>query len=510
MDQINNKYAGLLGGLFNAALLTVCWQMPGNASPVSPDNIKYTPQPFAITAGISFQQAMQRLKDTSYALKAADASSAASEQQAQAMSHLWSPIINLDARAIKYRTEVDVPLGNVKNAGEKLANQAFGSAVDQLPAPLPEDSANQIKDRFSSSLSGLLDYVPNSQNLVIEDSLFRPSISMVMPLYAGGSIQAAQTIAQLNHQKSKLSREQLDQQQTLILVEAYFGQQLALRLKQLSSQHLLGLQQHVSNAFKLEQQGMISKSQRLQAEVAMQSAQRQSDQASANELSSRYRLQQLLQQQDVHNLATPLFVNTQPLQPLESYLSAFQQQSPQLEQFSKDKQLAKQAATIAKSQLLPNAYAFGQQTLNKSDWMVGIGARYTLLSNTDRKKLLNAAQARVEAVDALKMQAQQDIQQIILRSYYEAEAARKAFLSMQKDIEAAKENLRTQQFSFKEGETTATFVNDAMTALTLTYTDQATAAYRYDMALAALLTASGMAGQFDQFLAQSDIRTISP
>ena len=465
---------------------------------------------FTAPTGISYQQAMQRLHDSSYALKAADANTRASEQQAQASSHLWSPIVNLDARAIKYRTEVDVPLGNVKNAGENLANQAFGSAVDQLPVPLPEDVASQIKDRFSSSLSGFLDRVPNSQNLVIEDSLFRPSISMVMPLYAGGSIQAAQNMAQLGYQKSLLGYEQLSQQQTPILVEAYFGQQLALRLKQLASQHLLGLQQHVSNALKLQQQGMISKSQRLQAEVAMQTAQRQFDQASANELSSRYRLQQLLHQQDVNNLATPLFVNAQPLQPLENYLSIFQQQSPQLQQLNKDKQLAEQAATIAKAQLLPNAYAFGQQTLNKSDWMIGIGARYTLVSNTDRQKTINAAQARVEAVDNLKLQAQQDIQQLIIRAYYEADAARKAFLSMQTDIESARENLRIQQISFKEGETTATFVNDAMTALNLAYTDQATAAYRYDMALATLLTASGAATRFEQFLTQSDLRTIAP
>lgn len=507
MEHINNKYRHT----FTALILLALWQPCAIAASLdSGINSEKFAGNFTAPTGISYQQAMQRLQDSSYALKAADANTRASAQQAQASSHLWSPIINLDARAIKYRTEVEVPLGNVKNAGENLANQAFGSAVDQLPVPLPDDVASQIKDRFSSSLSGFLDRVPNSQNLVIEDSLFRPSISMVMPLYAGGSIQAAQNMAQLAYQKSLLNHEQLTQHQTPILVEAYFGQQLALRLKQLSSQHLMGLQQHVSNALKLQQQGMISKSQRLQAEVAMQSAQRQYDQAAANELSSRYRLQQLLQQQDVNNLATPLFVNAQPLQPLDTYLSSLQQQSPQLQQFNKDKQLAEQAATIAKAQLLPNAYAFGQQTLNKSDWMIGIGARYTLLSNTDRQKTLHAAQARVQAVDNLKLQAQQDIQQLIIRAYYEADAARKAFLSMQKDIESAGENLRIQQISFKEGESTATFVNDALTALTLTYTDQATAAYRYDIALATLLTASGMAPQFEQFLTQSDLRIIAP
>ncbi|MDR9777695.1 TolC family protein, partial [Rhizobium hidalgonense] len=87
-----------------------------------------------------------------------------------------------------------------------------------------------------------------------------------------------------------------------------------------------------------------------------------------------------------------------------------------------------------------------------------------------------------------------------VRSYHQTDSARKSFLSLQTNIKSAQENLRVQQLSFKEGETTATFVNDALTALNLAYTEQATAAYRYDLALATLLTLTGQAQQFQNYL----------
>lgn len=217
-----------------------------------------------------------------------------------------------------------------------------------------------------------------------------------------------------------------------------------------------------------------------------------------------------MQQSQLPQLTTPLFVQPAPLQPLDFYLAQLAQQSPQLAQLQKDQQLAAEGVQIARASLLPSAYVFGQQALNKNDWLVGVGAHYTLLASMDRKKLLNAAQAREEATQALQLQAQQDLEQLVRRAYFEADNARKAFMSMQTSITAAQENLRVQQLSFREGETTATFVNDAVNALTLAYTDQATAAYRYDMALVTLLSAIGQAQQFSGMSNDASILQVQP
>ncbi|XID75860.1 TolC family protein [Alkanindiges sp. WGS2144] len=461
----------------------------------------------ALNDALSFSDAAQWLEQNAYTLQASRASMSASQNDAQAMAQLWRPVVSLNANAIRYRTEVDVPLNNIKASASTAANQAFQQSLNSLPVPLPDNINEFLGDRFSSSVAGLLDQVPDSGNVVINEKLFGPTISAVMPLYTGGSIQAVQNIAQINAQKAQLGYEQASNQQLLKLVEAYFGQQLAVYLENIAQQNLNGLQQHLYNATQLEQQGMISRSQRLQVEVAVQAAQRQYNQASSNANTSAVYLQQLLAQPVMPHLSTPLFIVNTPLPPLEVFLNQLAQ-SPQLAQLGKDQQIAKEGARVAKAALLPSAYAFGQQTLDKNDWLVGLGARYTLMANTDRKKQLNAAKSRVEAIHALQLQAAQDLQQLVIRAYNETETARKAFLSMQTSINAAQENLRVQQLSFREGETTATFVNDALTALNLAYTDQATAAYRYDLALATLLATTGQAEQFIQYLVHPSLMSV--
>lgn len=464
---------------------------------------------FAAAESLSFSDAERIVQQQSYAIQGAQASLNASRHQAEAVSHLWTPIATLDARATKYRTEVNVPLSNIKSASENAANQALQQGLSSLPAPVPADIANQITNNFSSGLSGLLDRLPDSRNFVVENSMFRPTVSAVMPLYSGGSITATQNIAQLGWQKSELLVQQTSQQQTLTLIEAYFGEQLAKQLLDVSKQYLDSMTGHLDQAIKMEQQGLISHGQRLQAEVATQSAQRQYNQSSSHEEASRYQLLQLLRTTQLPTLTTPLFINADSLPAIDDYFQAYEVTSPQANQLKLDQDIAKQGVTLAKANMLPTAYVFGQQTLNKSDWIIGVGARYTLLSNTDRFKMAAAAQDKVEAAKALTAQAQQDTKQVMVRAYHEAEAARKSFLSMQTDIKSAQENLRIQQASFKEGETTAPFVTDAVSALNAAYSDQAMAAYRYDMALATLLAASGQTDQFKTFLTHPDVMSVS-
>jgi outer membrane protein TolC len=464
---------------------------------------------FALPDSLSFNEAEQVVQHRSYSIESAKANVSAARNQAQASSHLWTPIVTLDARAIKYRSDISVPLSNIKSASENAANQALQQGLSNAPVSIPADVANQITSSFSNSLSGLLDRLPNSSNFVIESSMFRPTVSAVMPIYSGGSITAAQNLAQLDWQKSELTLQQTTQQQTMRLIEAYFGEQLAKQLLSLSTQNLDSLTAHLNQAIKLEQQGMINHGQRLQAEVAKQAAQRQFDQASSHEESSRYALQQLLNVSQLPSLSTPLFINTSNLPAIDTFLQAYQVRSPMANQLKLDQTIAKQGVALAKANIRPNAYLFGQQTLNKTDWIIGVGARYTLLSNVDRLKMASAAQDKVTAAEAMTAQVEQDTQQIIVRAYHEANAARKAFLSMQTDIKSAEENLRIQQTSFREGETTAPFVNDAVSALNATYSDQATAAYRYDMALATLLGASGQIDQFKAFLTQPDFMSVN-
>ena len=80
------------------------------------------------------------------------------------------------------------------------------------------------------------------------------------------------------------------------------------------------MQSHYNNALKLENQGFISKGQRMQFEVVKNNAQRTYQNAEASLRSSLFQLNNLLQSSQITDLSTPLFVNSAQSQSLNSLL----------------------------------------------------------------------------------------------------------------------------------------------------------------------------------------------
>ena len=71
------------------------------------------------------------------------------------------------------------------------------------------------------------------------------------------------------------------------------------------------MQLHVDNAYKLEQQGFISRGQRMQFEVARNQVQRLYQSTQNQHQNSIYELAVLLGLLHIEPLSTPLFINTQ-------------------------------------------------------------------------------------------------------------------------------------------------------------------------------------------------------
>ncbi len=71
---------------------------------------------------------------------------------------------------------------------------------------------------------------------------------------------------------------------------------------------------------------------------------------------------------------------------------------------------------------------------------------------------------------------------------------------------AAEENVRVQTVAFREGEAPISAVIDAQSDLASVRAERISAAYEYDLALAALLAASDRPDEFTDHLARADRR----
>lgn len=466
---------------------------------------------------LSFAAAERRLLETSDLLDAAQAGVRASRDQAEAVQSLWMPVVSLDAQELRYQKTIDIPLQDAKAAQAASIGQFIQGLPGQLPAGTPPALASQIVNQLSQTLPGLVNAIPDSVSFKVQQTLFRPTLSAVMPLYTGGAITAAQDVAKGNVTRAETGLNEARDQLEVRLVGSYFGVQLSRNLLGLAQSNRDGFLHHLDDATRLQQQGVISQAQRLQVQVASNAAQRQYEQARSDYESADAALSSLLQQADSVEPGTPLFVISTPLGPLQGFVETAQSQFPQVQRADADREIARQGLKAAQASYLPSLYLFGESSLDRDhelvvdpDWIVGIGMHYTLFSNTDRRKSESAARERLRAAESAGAQARADIRILTLRAYNEVETSRKAFLSYDTDIVAARENLRVQEISFREGEATAATVIDARNALNAVLTTRAATAYRYDVALAALLSASGEVRQYGDYVQRADREVREP
>jgi len=461
----------------------------------------------------TFDSAQERLSATSSALGAARANADASRSSAEAVSGLNLPIVSLDAQAFRYQKTLEVSLDALRNAVGTV-NASINGFLASLPSgALPAGAAGQLANVGGNALA----HIPDSLSTTITDNVWRPTMTLFWPIYTGGLSGATQDAAAAGVRQADAELLAAGDTLGVQLVAAYFGQQLAAQVRETSRQNLARFELHLRNAQRMEAQGVLSKAQRLQVEVARNAAERQQLRAENDFDTAAAVLTRLLKESQPIDPATPLFALSAPLGPQQEFVEAGRATSPQLVRLQALRDASRSGVKAAQAQWLPKVYGFGSYNFNASnavlpdpDWIVGIGLHYTLSSNVDRSSSEAAAQARARQADAAIEQADNDLETVIIRSYQGVETARRQFMLLATNIVAAEENVRVHTLGFREGEASATALIDAQVALSVARTQRAAAAFEYDLALAQLLAASGQMHQYSSYLARADQRLGAP
>ncbi len=505
MDTGAALRTGLLMGFMAVRIFAAVAVAVASSSVVPADA---APSPESLT----FEEARQRLMALSDALGAAEANLRASESDLAATGALRRPFISLDAQWLRYQKTLELSLDPARAQVSGAADRFIAGLPGMLP-DLPAALTDQIAGRLEQSIPGLLAGIPASVTLRNDRSLFHPTVTAIQPLYTGGAIPAAQAGAKAGAEiaaaQSAVTRDLL----SLRLVQAYFGQQLAAHSMKIARDTRDGFDRHLSNALQMEQQGVLSYSRRLQVAVARDTAQRAFERAEGEYRMATDALTLLLRSEQPIDPRTPLFVNSAVLPPLEEFVDGAMADHPMLRQADAGEKLAQAGTKLAKARFKPQFYAFGAYNLNRDDelliepdWIFGVGVHYSLLSNVDRRDQLAAARARTQAAQNAAREARVEIRQAVTNAYRATEIARRQFHLLQSSVDAARENLRVEEISFKEGEATASDLIDARNTVGLAETQRAAAAYEYDLALAALMNASGQMHRYGDYIRSADRR----
>lgn len=455
-----------------------------------------------LAQNISYAQAEQSVLTDSYSTQANLALQQASKLEAEAVKGLGLPRVDLNVRAYAFHNEVDIPLDSFKNNLEQTLSQGINDRINQ--ENLPSGIADPLKQGLNQTIHSGVGLFPDSANVILEDQVIRPTVSVLMPLYTGGMTSSAKEVASIKAQRSQLNTQQQQDIQRFELIQAYFNAQLQKQLLDSSRFNFDAMQTHYNNALKLENQGFISKGQRMQFEVAKNNAERSYQNAEASLRSSLFQLNNLLQSSQITELSTPLFVNSIKSQSLSTLLKTYQNQSSLIRKMQMDTQLANANVKAQNAAKKPNLFAFGEYSLDeKQNWIVGVVARYNLFSGVDKNKNIQAAELQRYASELMTERSKQEIENIIYKSYSEVTTAQQSHQLLQQNMKAAQESLRIQTLSFKEDMGTATQVIDAQNTLSGLKSEMALNAYKYVMSLATLLQSHGSINQFQSYVNQA-------
>jgi outer membrane protein TolC len=359
--------------------------------------------------------------------------------------------------------------------------------------------------------------VPPFQETLFKQDMLRLPLAAQWPIFTGGRIRAANHAAAARVRDAEAGTRLTEEGVLRALVRAYFGLRLALEEKTVRAEVLAGLDRHVRDARRLEEEGLIAQVERLNAEVARAEADRQWKRAGHDVEIARAGLANVLAA-DVApgDPVTPLFVLGE-LPPLQHFREAALASHPALARLSAQRDLAREAVAAQKGSFLPEVFAYGLYELRKTDlspiepeWVAGVGARFELFDGGSRWKKLGAARAQQDRVALVDQKLRRDLGTLVEKQYREAEKAREQYAALEATRTLADENLRARSRAFEEGLGTSLEVVDARLAQEKVRLERLAAAYSYVNALAELLEASGQGDRFEEMRTRESRIEVQP
>ncbi|GAB2537142.1 TolC family protein [Simplicispira piscis] len=441
----------------------------------------------ALAAPMDFGTALQHMAASSDRLAASRQAVDSAAWQRRAVESLGGLSVSLTGAAYAYNANLDVDLNPLSQALPGIASQLppqLGGMVAQLP------------------------HLPASYTLNRHKTDVTASVNAVYPLYMGGIDNAARGLADARTREAQADSARVSDELASLLVQRYFGAQLADRAAVLRETALQSIEKHDAAAQKMLDAGVIAKVERLQARSALEDARKNARKARDDADLATTALTRTARAEERVQPTSPLFVNSQPVQPLDYFIDAALARHPGLEKIAAKKAQASQLHAADEALRRPQVFAFGQRQIKSgnADWVAGIAVRWTLWDSIDRKALAASSQAQVEQAERTGAQARSDIALLVEKNWLALEQARRQYFAQQAGVDLSAEVLRLREAGLREGTSTTLDLIDAQLNNAKVQTERAQAAHDYVLALAALLESSGLSDEFANYMAQADVK----
>ena len=360
--------------------------------------------------------------------------------------------------------------------------------------------------------------VPVSITSHIQDrNLFTFGGGVVWNIFTGGKLLSNHAAARAKYEATNAKYRDIKDNLTVELVKRYYGLRLARDVAEVRRQTAECIEKHVNDARLLEKEGVISKAERLHAEVAYADAERDYK-ASLRDINIvEESLKTLIKAQDVDlkdvriEPASLLFVYDETAVDVDAMKANALTNNPKLKQLAEKRKImdAKYHAKVA--DYMPTVSLFAMDIAAASNLSetipraaIGGSANMLLFDGFSRTNNVRAAKAERKSVDYEIEDAKYNIECLVIKQYQELMKYKENYDSAVKSLETAEESLRVANLSFKEGFGTSLQVTDAQMMLLKVKIERLNSIYNYDVTLADLLRTNGDTDEILNYISNSN------
>jgi outer membrane protein TolC len=319
---------------------------------------------------------------------------------------------------------------------------------------------------------------------------------------AGGKINAANEAANIKLELSENQHQLKKDELTLKLIDYYFKLKLAKEAENLRNEIFKTVEMHNSQADKLFNNGMIAEVETLNAKVSLSNAKRELMGAHKDVSLAITAIKNLIGKNDFNNISTE-FIEPVILSELSDIQKDMLNKNTQLKLIDDNFKLAKIGAKIENSEYYPKIAAFGKQSLwkdnlpfAKTNWIVGIGAEWTIFNGFQREHKIKASKYKVSQVQEIEKQAQLNLATYTEKIYNELQKQQEQYESLNADEILAEKLKFMRTRAFEEGTGTSIEVIDATLKLTEIKLHKIEALYHYNVAYGELMVQLGETENF--------------
>ena len=433
----------------------------------------------------SIEEARSLMLQHNASLKAADVEVQIARRERQRVNALWWPQVQAEGTYMHLSEKVEV---------RQPLSYYTDPAKEYVQSVIPGEEL----------VTGLLDRVGQYTFTfpLLPQDIASVGLTAEWVAFSGGKRYYADRVAQRMVDVAQVNSERVGTTEEVLLVERYYGLALAQHATEVCRRRYEAMAHHYDDALRMEQVGLIDKAARLTAQVAMEEASREWQNAVNVEQVRQMALKQLLGMTDdaVQMVPTsPLFAMTElPAEAL--FVETMRSGNYTLSTLALEEQMAGDKLRMDLGGYLPSVALFGKQTLYAHGLpsnlfprtVVGVGFAWNLFDGLDRERKVAQTKLTQQALAWSREDVEAELTVLVSELYATLQRAMADIRVLDSTILLNEELLRMRRLAFGEGMGTMTELIDAENALATNRLARLTAQYACDVAWANLQAVCGL------------------